>query len=117
MSGEIKPGCIFHWEEYEFVDGQKADKFFVIVGAQQGKNYLAVIATSQKHKRDFKPGCNAADGYYHIPGGGKDWFPKDTWLLIAEAIELEPREFLKRAIIDKVISLKGNLRPDIANAI
>jgi hypothetical protein len=106
------PGCIFHWKQYEFADGQKANKFFVIVGAKQGSNFLAVIATSKQHKKDFVPGCNAKDGYYHIPGGGNDWFPLDTWLLIAEPKEIDPAKFKEAALTHK-----GDLRTDIANAI
>ena len=70
----VAPGCVFHWEGYQFEDGEKADKFLVIVGAKTGCNYLAVIATSQKKKRDYQPGCNAERGYYHIPGG--KWLSK-----------------------------------------
>ena len=112
----IVAGCIFHWQEYEFSDGQKADKYFVILGAKQGRNYLAVIATSQPHKRKFVAGCNEKEGYYHIPGGKKEWFPKDTWLLLAEPKEVSPAEFLKLAL-SKAITLSGNLREEIANAI
>ncbi len=113
----VSVGCIFHWTEYTFSDGEKADKYFVMVGVRAGCNYLAVIATSKQRKRKFDPGCHPEEGYYHIPGGKKDWFPKDTWLLIAEPIEIKPSEFLKRVITDKAIALKGNLRQYIANAI
>lgn len=112
----IVAGCIFHWQEYKFADGEVANKYFVILGAKQGSNYLAVVATSKPHKRKFNPGCHSADGYYHIPGSGKDWFPKDTWLLLADPIELAPAEFLKQAFA-KSITLSGNLRTELANAI
>jgi hypothetical protein len=115
-AASVAPGCIFHWSDYQFSDGERANKYFVIVGAKQGQNYLAVIATSKKRQRDFKPGCNHEQGYYHIPGGKKDWFPEDTWLLIAEPVELSAGDFLKQAL-NKEIELKGQLRGDIANAI
>jgi hypothetical protein len=111
----VATGCVFHWEEYEFEDGEKANKYLVFVGTQTGKNYLAVVATSKAHKRKFNPGCHANDGYYHIIGG-KEGFPKDTWLLLAEPKEMTPAEFLKAAL-GKKIELKFHLRHDIANAI
>lgn len=111
----VAPGCIFHWTEHTFSDGTKANKYFIILGAKQGSNYLAVICTSKQKKKQFVAGCHHKDGYYHIPGGGKDWFPKDTWVLL-EPQELSSAEFLKRAI-DNEITLCGNLRTDIANAI
>lgn len=116
-SATISPGCIFHWEEYQFDDGEKANKYFVILGAKQGSNYLAVIATSKQRKRKFEAGCHAKDGYYHIPGGGKDWFPKDTWLLLAPPVEITAADFLRLSLVEKKVELKGNLRTDTANAI
>lgn len=116
-TGLISPGCVIHWKDYVFDNGQTANKYLVIVGAKQGCNYLAVVATSQPRKRKFEPGCHATEGYYHIGGGGKDHFPKDTWLLVAEAVELTPAELVKRAMVEKTISIVGQLRGEIANAL
>jgi hypothetical protein len=68
MSDEnaIVPGTIFHWKGFKFPDGATADKFLVIVGCQNGKNYLAIVATSKQKKRSTQPGGNPQDGYYHI---------------------------------------------------
>lgn len=112
----IVPGCVFHWKRHEFADGETADKYFVILGAKKDYNVLAVIATSKSRGKKFDPGCHAIDGYYHIPGGGKDWFPKDTWLLLGNPLELSLAEFLKLGL-QKSVTLSGNLRQDIANAI
>jgi len=113
---ELKVGCVFHWEQYEFANGAKADKFFVVLGANPGSNILAVIATSQRHKRCFNPGCHHEQGYFHIPGGKGDFFPRDTWLLLAPPVELSLGEFLKRGLA-KQITLRTELRRDLANAI
>jgi hypothetical protein len=56
------------------------------------------------------------DSLNHSPTGGKDWFPKDTWLLVAEPQELSPAKFLK-SVIDKVITLEGQLRVSVSNAL
>jgi hypothetical protein len=112
----IAPGCILHWEGFKFKDGETADKFFVIVGAKSGHNFLAIIATSKQKRRDNNPGGNPDSGYYHIPGGRKDWFPLDTWLLFDEPVELSSAEFLQK-VMGKELKAVGNLRPDIANAI
>jgi|SRR6185312_194959 len=112
----IAPGCILHWEGFKFPDGGEADKFFVIVGAQDGQNFLAVIATSKQKWRENKPGGNPDGGYYHIPGGGKDWFKKDTWLLFERPVELSSADFLKRVMAQEIEPV-GNLRGDISNAI
>jgi len=50
----ITPGCILHCKDYKFDDGGTANKYFVVVGAKSGCNYLAVMATSKPHWRGFK---------------------------------------------------------------
>jgi hypothetical protein len=114
---ELKVGCVFHWKQYEFDDGGKADKYFVLLGANAGSNLLAVIATSQQKKRSYTPGCHHEDGYFHIMGGKGDFFPEDTWLLLAPPVELSLSQFLKCAMVEKRIALVGDLRRDLANAI
>jgi hypothetical protein len=113
----IKPGCILHWDGFKLSDGSEGHKFFVIVGAHDGKNFLAIIATSQKKRgRTTQPGGNEQDGWYHIPGGGKDFFQKDTWLLFEAPQELSAQELLALKFKGQ-IKIVGNLRPQIANAI
>jgi hypothetical protein len=117
MSGiALVPGCILHWEGFKFRDGEEANKFFVIVGAKADCNYLAIIATSVPKNKSFEAGGHPEDGYYHIPGGGRDWFPKNTWLLFSEPREIAPSELLK-FVWTKTITVKGHLRPEVANAI
>jgi hypothetical protein len=113
----IIPGCVFHWTGFEFDDGNSADKFVVVLGAKTGCNYLVVLATSQQHRRTFTPGCNADAGYYFIPGGGKDFFPKDTWILLAAPYEFSAAEVLKACIHEKKVTIAGHLREQVANAI
>jgi hypothetical protein len=113
----IEPGSVLHWADFEFDDGDTANKFFVVVGAQPNKNYLAVIATSkQKRGRKPQPGGNPEGGWYCIPGGGKDYFEKDTWLLFEKPVELSAAELLQRKFKNE-IAVKGKLRGDVANAI
>ena len=69
-----------------------------------------------KHGRKAVPGGNPDGGWYHIPGGGKDFFPKDTWLLFDTPQELSPTQ-LSALRTKGEIQVKGNLRGDIANAI
>ena len=116
MSG-IAAGCVIHWANYQFSDGAIADKYLVILGAKTGSNYLAVVGTSQPRRRSLTPGCHPQEGYYFIPGGGKDWFRKDTWLLLAEPREIAPAELLKLALVEKTVTVEGQLRVELANAI
>jgi hypothetical protein len=111
----IGPGTILHWEGFRFPNGAEADKFFVIVGAQPNKNYLAIIATTQQKGRNADPGGNPKGGYYFIRGDGKNGFPRDTWLLFEEPQELSAAELVK-AVQEKTITVtEWRLRDHTAN--
>ena len=109
-------GAVLHWSGFEFEDGTSKDKFFVVLGAKQGHDFLVVITTSQPHVRSFNPGCHATEGYFHIPGGAKDFFPKDTWLLLMECRELRAAEVVKSSM-DGSLRDVANLRTQLANEI
>jgi hypothetical protein len=74
-------------------------------------------ATSKmKTGRTPQPGGNVDGGWYHIPGGGKDFFKMDTWLLFDEPQELSAQQLLALKFNGQ-IKIVGNLRPGIANEI
>ncbi|HEX9572297.1 MAG TPA: hypothetical protein VF969_08590 [Burkholderiales bacterium] len=107
----IGPGCVLHWTGFQFEDGAVANKYFVIVGAQPNKNYLAVIATSKMRRgRKPDPGGNPEGGWYHIPGGGKDFFPVDTWLLFEAPQELSAAQVHDLRSKNE-IQIKGEVDP------
>jgi hypothetical protein len=116
MTITIGPGCILHWEGFKFADGAEVDKFLVIVGAHPNQNFLAIVATSKKHQKSNIPGGDSIGGYYHIPGGAKDWFKLDTWLMFDRVFELSAADLVK-ASFDGKVQIKGALRGEIANAI
>ena len=80
-----------------------------------GPQLFSVITTSQQNGRNPEPGGNPK-GLFAIRGDGKDWFAKDTWLLFEEPLELSGEEFMK-ALQEKTITVKGQLRGDLTNRI
>ena len=104
MTGSFGIGAILHWKNFQFENGTTKNKFFVVLGAKTGRNCLVVIATSQPRARSYEPGCHAEEGYFHIPGGNKDFFSKDTWLLLMECRILELAAAVKAG-------LEGSLKP------
>jgi hypothetical protein len=112
----ISPGSILYWQGFKFPNGSESNKLFVIVGAQLGRNYLAIIATSQQNGRNPDPGGNPKGGYFTIRGDRKDWFEKDTWLLFEEPVELKASEFAT-AVQAEIITVKGHLRGEVTNRI
>ena len=116
MTPEFGLGAVLHWEGFEFEDGTTANKYFVVLGAKPGHDCLVVIATSQRKGKSYQPGCHANEGYYHIPGSGKDFFPKDTWLLLMECKVLRSAEVVKAGMAG-TLRVADTLRGQLANEI
>lgn len=116
MSHHFKIGAVLHWKDFTFSDGSKKNKYLIVLGAKSGHDILLVLATSKPYHRSFNHGCHATDGYYHIPGTGKDFFPLDTWVILAEPRIASTAELLKEAM-NKNIETVGNLRDELARAI
>jgi hypothetical protein len=113
---EIAKGCVVHWTNFQFEDGSERNKFFVVLSCKPGCNWLFVIATSKQKRRAYNAGCSHEDGYYHIPGGSRDFFTKDTWLLLMKCLEVNPMEARKLLAINR-LKVAGSLREQVANEI
>jgi hypothetical protein len=116
MSTQVKPGEVLHWKGFRFENGASANKFFVVLGAKPGHNWLFVMATSQRKRRQYQPGCHERDGYFHIPNGGRDFFTKDTWLLLMRCFEIDPKE-AEQGFANGDLRKRGVLRPALIDAI
>ena len=116
MKGSFGVGAVLHWKGFEFSDGTTKDKYFVVLGAKPGRDCLVVIATSQPRRRSYTPGCHAGEGYYHIPGGKKDFFRKDTWLLLMECRVLQLATVISLGR-DGTLRTATQLREQVANEI
>ncbi len=116
MTAAFDVGAVLHWKDFTFEDGTTKNKYFVVLGAKPASDCLMAIATSQPKRRSYQPGCHANEGYFHIPGGSKDYFPKDTWLLLMEFQILRLAEVVS-AGVQKVLTVEGTLRQQLANEI
>lgn len=116
MSSSFKLGAVLHWKNFTFSDGSKKNKYLIVLGAKVGHDILMVLATSKQHHRSLNHGCHEQDGYYHIPGTGKDFFPRDTWVILSEPIVASAAEIIGQALA-KNIETTGNLRDELARAI
>jgi hypothetical protein len=113
---DLRVGAIVHWADFEFPNGgAPKNKYLVLVAAKQGRDWLMLIANTNRHHPWLTPGCNAKDGYYLIPAVGKTFFWKDTevWL---RPIRTNAGELLARHFWGDV-RLKDNLPENIAGAI
>jgi hypothetical protein len=109
MVTHLDIGAVLHLKNFRFDDGGTANKYFVVLGAKQARNWLLAIATSQQKLKQYTMGCHEKDGYYHIPGGGRDFFKLETWILLMECREVRPAEALK-LLIDRTLTVEAILR-------
>lgn len=115
-AGDFKVGAVLDWDQFPFEGRESKDKLLVVLGAKAGHDFLLVLATSQRHHRSFNPGCHLKEGYFFIPGTEKDFFTKDTWLILAEPQIASAAEIVAPSMKGSVRVI-GNLREQLANAI
>jgi hypothetical protein len=87
VSHAFSVGAVLHWKAFDLDRPPGTEikpKFLVVIGAKPGHDVLMILATTHPHHRDLKPGCNAEEGYYYIPGVAKQGFNENTWLLLNE---------------------------------
>lgn len=119
MAHAFAVGAVLHWEMFDNNRPQGAEiknKFLLVLGAKPGNDVLMVLATTQKHYMKLNPGCRAKEGYYFILGVAKEFFPKDTWLLLAE-LKVANAAMLIDGGMKGTIRVCGNLRDELVRAI
>lgn len=95
MSGTFGVGSVLLFHNYVFDDGTSKAKFLVLLGKQDNGNCLLVLTTSQRHYKVDKPGCTQHPRtYYLIEGDRKNFFNKDTWLLLYDPKILTTAELI-----------------------
>lgn len=106
-------GDIYLHSEFEFTDGTKGRKYFIILFEPDNDElpYLVIKTTSQLRGKKFNIGCNDKNKVFYIPAKNNAVFPVDTLLQIDEIYEITTIEFLRGCITEQVIDHKGVLAP------
>ena len=117
MSGELKVGAIFHHRDFEFEDGTKRNKYLVVLGAKPDHDYLCALTTSQQRKKKTEWGCHPNPYcYFYIPGDGKNFFPKNTWIILSEPVIMSRVEAIEKGM-QNIVHIEANLKDNIAGEI
>jgi hypothetical protein len=117
MAGVLEFGAVLFCEDFKFEDGGESNKLLVVLGAKTGKNVIAALCTSKPKGGISTAGCFAVQGIYHCKAGGKDGWPKDTWVQLYRLVEMSATELLTLAMQKKTLKTVGNLTRDTAAAI
>jgi hypothetical protein len=119
MAHSFQVGAVLHWLAFDKDKPDGAEikpKYLLVIGAKQGNDCLMILATTQRHRKDFTPGCNAKDGYYYIPAVAKEFFKENTWLLLNEPKVASAAE-LVRLGLTKQVEVRGVLRNELVRAV
>jgi hypothetical protein len=116
MAGEFKFGAVLSWKRYVFDDGGTSDKLLIVLGAKAGKPWILALTTSRPPPKKYPPGCTAVDGMYFVPGDGKSFFKKDTWVQLYRPRVAQAAEIMKRSLASE-LTVIGNMPAQVANAI
>ncbi len=110
------PGDIICYKNYEFEDGSKKPKLFVVLNMADGNTpCLVLMTTSQsKHYPNVKEGCNQRkiNSCFFVPAKWGNCFTLDTYLQLPKIIEFSVNELLQGSMVTKQISVTSSIPSD-----
>lgn len=113
----LAKGAIIFVKDYEFDDGSTKDKLLVVLGTKEGQDYLCALTTTAQWMRDVGHGCyHNAQTYFFLEGDGKNYFNKDTWILLSQAYIYSSAWLLNQSLSGKA-KVVGEVKPDVAGQI
>lgn len=117
MVGELKIGAVLRHLNFEFESGTKRDKYLVVLGAKADCDFLCALTTSQQWRMKAEGGCHHYPrAHFFIPGDGKNFFPKDTWVVLSAPVVMSRVEVLGKGM-KKILQIEGNLKEHIIGEI
>lgn len=98
------PGQILCYKDFEFKDGSKRDKLFVVLNnADTDLLCLVLKTTSQsRHYEGVQKGCSPQKKVFFVPLGWEQCFKVDTYIQLPEIIEIPTEKLLAGDISHKI---------------
>ena len=106
-----KPGDILNYRDYEFEDGTKSNKLFVVLNVTTGKTPCLVLKTTSQSKRykGATQGCNFNKKVFFVPTSWQTCFDLDTYIQIPQIIEIQSITLLQDGLTKKIVLLQNSL--------
>lgn len=85
------PGTVLFDPSFEFHDGDKSPKLFILLTDAVNGSFLAVRTTSKCRHKNRKAGCQIDDNppNFYLPENSCA-FPSETWILLDDTYEFKP---------------------------
>ncbi len=90
------PGQILCYKNFEFEDGFKRDKLFVVLNAVDSDSVCLVLKTTSqsKHYEGVEKGCNPQKKVFFVPTDWERCFTLDTYIQLPQIIQITADELL-----------------------
>ena len=96
-----KLGDVLFYKDFEFEDGDKHDKLFIVVYSESS---CLVLKTTKNNRlyQGAKDGCNPQKRVFFIPIGKKEFFHLDTYVQLPQLYEITVSDLLKGGFSNKI---------------
>ena len=95
------PGDVLFYEDFEFIDGSKKDKLFVVICHDECCLVLKTTSNDNFYK-NVKEGCNPQKRVFFIPQANKEFFNLDTYIELPQLFEISIKELLQGSFSKKI---------------
>jgi hypothetical protein len=108
-----KPGDILWYKDFEFEDGSKKDKLFVVLNAVDNETPCRVLKTTSQPQRylNSQQGCNPGKKVFFVPTKWQSCFSKDTFIQLPQIFEFSAAELI-RGGLHRQIEVKNAISSD-----
>lgn len=108
-----QPGEILYYRDWEFEDGSKGDKLFVVLNVADIQSPCLVLKTTSQPRRygGVTKGCNPQKRVFFVPADWGRCFELNTYIQLPQVWEISTKELLE-GHFSKKISTVGSLSPD-----
>lgn len=103
-----KLGDVLFYKDFEFEDGGKGDKLFVVVCYSDCCLVLKTTSNNRFYKNS-KDGCNPSKRVYFIPKDKNEFFKIDTYIQLPQIFEISTKELLQGSFSKNVINYDSAL--------
>ena len=96
-----KLGDVLFYKDFEFEDGGKHDKLFIVVCSESS---CLVLKTTKNNLlyQDVQDGCNPQKRVFFIPTEKREFFDLDTYVQFPQLYEITVSELLKGGFSKKI---------------
>jgi hypothetical protein len=107
LPAQAKPGHVYHFESFVFTNGERKNKYLLMLACYRSDDYIFRLLTSRQHGRPTDPPCHCGNPYpsfyLHTAGG---ILPKASWLDLRKQDDYDGQSFDSRLSAGQ-ISLVG----------